>query len=135
MANHIASWREANFIILRISFVSEYLIMPRYIGKAKTQNRNTPAFINTEGINFIILGRSNKKCRIRKNAKMKEKVIRVKSQQKIIQRGANLFVKCVFIILNWNCYSYVYCIVRIIYKEPLTHTNKSISSIPFIQII
>ena len=80
-------------MILKISFVSEYLIIPAYIGKAKTQTRYIDIFIKTEGINFITLGRSINRCRMRKKENKNEHVIKTRSQQKIIQRGANLFLK------------------------------------------
>ncbi len=35
---------------------------------------------------------------MRKNENKNEKVIKTRSQQKIIQRGANLLLKCLFII-------------------------------------
>ncbi len=85
-------------MILKMSFVSEYLIMPRYIGKARIQIRYIDTFKKTEGIILITLGRSTNKGRMRKNENRNEKVIITRSQENIIQRGANLFVKCVFII-------------------------------------
>ena len=55
-------------------------------------------FIKTEGINLITLGRSTNKWRMRKKENKNESVIKTRSQQKIIQRGANLLLKCLFII-------------------------------------
>jgi hypothetical protein len=41
----------------------------------------------------MMLGRSNNRCLIRKKEKTKEKVIKNRSQHKIIHRGAKLFLK------------------------------------------
>jgi hypothetical protein len=49
--------------------------------------------VNTAGRNLIMPGRSNIKCLINKNEKRKEIVISTRSQQKMIQRGAYLFLK------------------------------------------
>ncbi len=73
-------------------------MMPRYNGNAIIPTRYTEIFINSVGINLITVGISTKKCRMRKKENKKDKVIRPRSQQKIIHRGANLFVKYFFII-------------------------------------
>ncbi len=50
-------------------------------------------FIKIAGINLITLGRSSNKCRIRKKENKNAPVIKKRSKQKIIQRGANLLLK------------------------------------------
>jgi len=73
--------------------ISEYLIIPRYIGKKNTQTPKTSKLITMAGINLITLGRSTNKCLIKKNENRKEIVIRIRSQQNMIHRGAYLFLK------------------------------------------
>lgn len=76
-----------------MSLISEYLIMPRYIGKKNTHIAYIIKLIYTAGRNFITPGRSTNKCLTNKKENKKEIVIRAKSQQNMIQRGAYLFLK------------------------------------------
>jgi|GEM_PF-4846688 len=77
----------------KISLISEYLIIPLYIGKKNTHTPNTTKLITTAGKNLITLGSTNNTCLIKKNEKRKEIVINIKSQENMIQRGAYLFLK------------------------------------------
>ena len=83
--------RTANFTMRIISLISEYLIIPLYMGNTIIQAIKIPLFITSKGKIFIKWGRSSKRCLTRKYENMKIPVIRIKSQQNMIHLGANLF--------------------------------------------
>jgi hypothetical protein len=68
-------------------------MIPLYIGKKNTQIPKTRMLISTAGRNLITPGKSKSRWRTSIKENKNEIVIKTTSQQKMIQRGAYLFLK------------------------------------------